>query len=408
MFPSRWASSITVLLLLSRKEYSEGVQIKLPTRAPNSINVRSTEYDRELLSPQQDDHDMQEFPDPVMTRSLFFASAAALIALPAAAQAFPLTTKSTLENIAVGGSVAQDTSQQLSASSELSSFQESISGFVAGGALAAIKTVVKFPLDTATVRLQMPNSDYSLREIFRLFNGSYNGLTLSLLSNIPGGAIFFAVKDATKASLKNSALSTAPKWATTSLAVAAALIPYWLIRNPSEVIKVRQQAGIEGYGEGVSAIEAVKSTLNESNGTVLDGIQEFYTGYGENIIYGFPADVIKFVAYEAATNGRRDLTPFEGAQAGAFATALAQLVTTPLDVIRNRLMTGKSQNGVSLTDEEKGKNYFQSLVTLGREEGLNGLFAGASPRVAKAFLSGAIQFATYEETKQSIARLLQR
>jgi solute carrier family 25 S-adenosylmethionine transporter 26 len=351
---------------------------------------------------------MQQFPDPVMTRFSFFTSAAALVALPAAAQAFPHITKSTLENNAVVASVAQDTSQQLSASLEPSSFQESISGFVAGAVLAAVKTVVKFPLDTATVRLQMPNSDYSLGDIFRLFNGSYNGVTLSLLSNIPGGAIFFAVKDATKASLRDSALSTAPKWATTSLAVGAALIPYWLVRNPSEVIKVRQQANIEGYGEGVSAIEAVQFTLKESNGTVLDGIQEFYTGYGENLIYGFPADVIKFIAYEAATNGRRDLTPLEGAQAGAFATALAQLVTTPLDVIRNRLMTGKGQNGVPLSDEEKKKNYVQSLLTLAREEGMGGLFAGSSPRVAKAFLSGAIQFATYEETKQSITRLLQR
>jgi len=55
---------------------------------------------------------------------------------------------------------------------------------------------------------------------------------------------------------------------------------------------------------------------------------------------------------------------------------------------------------------EHRSNYIETLFKLGKEEGVAGLFAGATPRVAKAFLSGAIQFATYEETKQSMARYL--
>ena len=94
--------------------------------------------------------------------------------------------------------------------------------------------------------------------------------------------------------------------------------------------------------------------------------------------------------------------------------AISQLITTPLDVIRNRLMTGtdvvnrNSDNSGGTEKLVSKSNYIQSLITLGREEGIPGLFAGATPRVAKAFLSGAIQFATYEETKQSIARMLQQ
>ena len=140
----------------------------------------------------------------------------------------------------------------------------------------------------------------------------------------------------------------------------------------------------------------------------MNGIQEFYTGYWENIVYAYPADVIKFVAYEALTNGRKDLSPLEGAEAGALATACAQFVTTPLDVIRNRLMTGKDKDGATLSKDELKEGYFETLVRLAREEGASGLFAGASPRVGKAILSGAIQFATYEETKQSIKRFLSK
>ena len=49
-----------------------------------------------------------------------------------------------------------------------------------------------------------------------------------------------------------------------------------------------------------------------------------------------------------------------------------------------------------------------SLRRVGREEGLGGLFAGVSPRIGKALISGAIQFATYEETKRSIRNSFQK
>ena len=332
-----------------------------------------------------------------LVRAISF-STATLFSIPSIAISDDETIKNNDDTTKI-----QTTSKALQ---EPNSFQESLSGFVAGAALVGTKTIVKFPLDTATVRVQMPNSNYSIRDPSGLFNGCYNGVFLSLLSNIPAGGVFFAVKDSVKTSLKNSG---SPGWLATSLAVAAAQIPYWIVRNPSEVVKVRQQAGIEGYGEGVSAIDAVRLTLQSSddeNRTIKDGLSEFYTGYWENIIYAYPADVIKFIAYESITKGRKDLSPIEGAKAGAIATSTAQLLTTPLDVVRNRLMTGKDGNGLSLSEKEKSKNYVESLITLGKEEGLKGLFAGGTPRVGKAILSGAIQFATYEETKQSITKFL--
>ena len=116
-----------------------------------------------------------------------------------------------------------------SSSNSITAFQESISGFVSGTAVSSVKTLVKYPLDTATVRLQMPNTEYAISNLPKLFSGSFDGITAPLLSNIPAGAIFFAVKDATKTSLKGLGL---PKWVLTSLAVSAALPPYWALRNP--------------------------------------------------------------------------------------------------------------------------------------------------------------------------------
>ena len=276
--------------------------------------------------------------------------------------------------------------------------QESISGFVAGGSLTITKTFVKYPLDTATVRLQMPGTDYSIRDPLRLFDGGYRGVLAPLLWNVPGGAVFFAVKDATKSALRESGL---PRWATTSLAVAAAQCPYWLVRNPSEVVKTRQQAGVDGYGEGVSTWDAFRSVYEEGKANNGTGFDEFYSGYWENILYAYPADVIKFVCYDTITQGKKNLPPLDGAVAGAVSTAVAQLLTTPLDVVRNRVMAGEEPS------TEKSPSYIGSLVNLAQEEGVAGLFAGASPRVGKAILSGAIQFATYEETKQILNAFFQ-
>jgi hypothetical protein len=292
------------------------VFLAISQAAPNKLAPNNRLSPNKNANVQQQ-IDVQPLPNPVMSRSSFFAATASAAAMMASSRPAQAVSETNYHPSTEAVSSIQPTAS----SPATTSLQESVSGFTAGGALGAVKTLVKFPLDTATVRLQMPNSDYSVGDLGRLFNGSYNGLTLSLLSNIPAGAIFFAFKDATKASLRDSFLSEAPKWLTTSIAVGVAQVPYWLVRNPGEVIKVRQQAGIEGYGDGVSATEAFQKTFQNNNGTTWEGIKEFYTGYWENIAYAYPADVFKFVAYEALTNGRKNLSPLEGAEAGALATA---------------------------------------------------------------------------------------
>lgn len=289
-------------------------------------------------------------------------------------------------------------------------WMESISGFVAGGALTLAKTIVKYPLDTATVRLQTNSTYYSISRPIPLFDDSFRGITTPLLTNIPAGAVFFAVKDATKQALKQYGGGTMlmPKWLSTSLAVATAQIPYWVVRNPSEVVKTRQQANVPGYADA-NALDAIQKIWLEG------GLGGLYSGFWENIIYAYPADVIKFIIYEALStssisDGRKgttsSLSPAEGAIYGAVSTAAAQFLTTPLDVVRNRVMAqGYNNNTISSfhDESEKSYSYIANLVSIAQIEGLDGLFAGALPRVGKALLSGAIQFATYEETKSSIA-----
>ena len=336
---------------------------------------------------------------------------------------------------------------------EMTAFQESVSGFVSGSAVSIVKTIVKYPLDTVTVRLQMPNSRYGWHDLPTLLSGCFDGMTAPLVSNVPSAGVFFAIKDAAKSALTGSRLpgggDLMPGWAITSLSVGSALPLYWAMRNPSEVIKTRLQVGAGGYHEGMSTVDAFRLAVSSGGGggdgrggdnptkksAMMDGISELYLGYGENIAYAYPADIIKFGVYEYLTGlgGEKNkggtqrktiaavVSPADGAIYGALSTAISQFVTTPLDVLRNRIMAEvvvSSSSSSSADDDGDGDgdddagvvvvarpSYVDRLACIAREEGVGALFAGSAPRVAKALLSGAIQFATYEETKQKMSEL---
>ncbi|GFH48769.1 hypothetical protein CTEN210_05245 [Chaetoceros tenuissimus] len=357
---------------------------------------RSSCYNKHLYEAVDNGHDTDresKGEDGAISRLSFLTTCASATMTLATLSSYPSQASGKFVSSA-SPSILTSTATKVSSET----LQETISGFVSGAALTTTKTFVKYPLDTATVRLQMTNTKYSVSNLFELFEGSYRGISLPLLSNIPGGAVFFGVKDFTKSALKEAGL---PKWLSTSIAVGVANFPYWLIRNPSEVIKTRQQANIEGYisreDKDVSALDAIRVVLNNTD----DGIRELYVGYWENIIYAYPADVLKFLAYEQLSGGRKNLSPKKGAIYGAAATAFAQFWSTPFDVVRNREMARSKQ------DTQSESAYFERFVEIGKTEGIQGLFRGVVPRVGKAVLSGAIQFATYEETKKNIRSLFE-
>lgn len=311
-------------------------------------------------------------------------------------------------------SMTSDTSPSSSSSITLSTevsstttpLQESISGFVAGGALTFTKTLVKYPLDTVTVRLQMPG-DNSKKDIWK---NPFNGIFTPLLFNIPGGAVFFAVKDACKSYLRGNSHWEVSKFVATCISVGIANFPYWVVRNPSEVLKTKQQAAsvlissssasdLEDEEEAGNAWQLFRREQEEN------GWAGLYVGYWENIVYAYPADVFKFVLYDQfvsilLSSGATTTTPLQGALAGALATSVAQLLTTPLDVVRNRVMTGVSSLSKGYRTSTGNIGYLEMLQITAAE---GALWAGAAPRVGKALLSGAIQFATYEETKRQLA-----
>ena len=53
---------------------------------------------------------------------------------------------------------------------------------------------------------------------------------------------------------------------------------------------------------------------------------------------------------------------------------------------------GANPTDIYITD----RGYFETIGDIARDEGVGALFAGTTPRIGKAVLSGFVQFGTYE------------
>lgn len=77
---------------------------------------------------------------------------------------------------------------------------------------------------------------------------------------------------------------------------------------------------------------------------------------------------------------------------------LAAGITTPLDVVKTRIMLA-SQNTHS-----QRRNVFEILRSIHRERGIKGVFAGFIPRVMWITIGGAIFFGSYDLTTKIVTK----
>ena len=86
------------------------------------------------------------------------------------------------------------------------------------------------------------------------------------------------------------------------------------------------------------------------------------------------------------------MTAFESALSGSIAGAIAAGATTPLDVLKTRIMLQRK--------EQQGTGGVNEILSLSRqifrEEGWRGLFRGLRPRVVWISVGGAIFLGTYQ------------
>jgi len=109
-----------------------------------------------------------------------------------------------------------------------------------------------------------------------------------------------------------------------------------LIRVPTEVVKQRAQA--MGDHSSLSVFKEILAARHES---VFRGL---YRGFGITVMREMPFTMIQFPIYEAMKRwqarqtGKTKVNALEAAVCGSISGAIAAAFTTPLDVLKTRIM----------------------------------------------------------------------
>ncbi|BAT94348.1 probable S-adenosylmethionine carrier 2, chloroplastic isoform X1 [Vigna umbellata] len=257
-------------------------------------------------------------------------------------------------------------------------------GCIAGGVAGVMVETALYPIDTIKTRLQVARDGGKI-----VLKGLYSGLSGNLVGVLPASAIFIGVYEPTKQQLLQSLpenLSAVAHFAAGAIGGIASSI----VRVPTEVVKQRMQ-----IGQFRSAPDAVRLIVSN------EGFKGLYAGYGSFLLRDLPFDAIELCIYEQLRIGyklaaKRDPNDPENAMLGAVAGAITGAVTTPLDVVKTRLMVQGSQNHY--------KGISDCVRTIVKEEGTHALFKGIGPRVLWIGVGGSIFFCVLEKTKQILAR----
>eukprot|EP00249_Psilotum_nudum_P004169 c17713_g1_i1 orf=478-1431(-) len=252
-------------------------------------------------------------------------------------------------------------------------------GAAAGAMAGVVVETVLYPIDTIKTRLQAARAGGQV-----VFKGLYSGLVGNLAGVLPASAIFVGVYEP----VKQKMLQRFPDHFSSIAHLTAGAIggaTASLIRIPTEVVKQRMQTR-----QFTSAYRACCEIARK------EGVNGFYAGGGAFLLRDLPFDAIQFCIYEQLKlsyrrMAKRELYYPENALIGAFAGAISGAVTTPLDVIKTRLMV-QGMKG-------QYKGVFDCVSKIAHEEGALAFLKGIGPRVLWIGIGGSIFFAVLEKSK---------
>ncbi|KAF9969718.1 hypothetical protein BGZ73_007781 [Actinomortierella ambigua] len=274
---------------------------------------------------------------------------------------------------------------------------------MAGGLAGTAVDTALFPLDTLKTRLQS-KAGFAASGGFR---GVYSGLTSAVVGSAPGASMFFVTYETLKATLKTMMPEPQQEPLVHMMSASGGEIAACFVRVPTEVIKQRMQT--KQFTTTSAAVRAVVAN---------EGLRGFYRGYFSTVVREIPFTCIQFPLYEsmkknwARRTNRRAVDAWEAAICGSIAGGIAAGLTTPLDVIKTRLMLSQRAAQAVVADgtaaaAAANSAYYSGIVSTFRriwvEEGPRALFSGIGPRVMWISIGGSIFLGVYEKTKTVLA-----
>lgn len=264
---------------------------------------------------------------------------------------------------------------------------------VSGGFAGTCVDVTLFPIDTLKTRLQSPVGFMKAGG----FKGIYNGVGAAAIGSAPGAALFFGAYEGMKPifSERFGFQDHTSHMAAACIGEAAAC----LVRVPTEVIKAKMQTSQPklSLSNTVSAVLAEKHSGSFMSG-ILGGL---YRGYGITLFREIPFAMIQFPLYERSKKEwsqqqGEPVGPFQAATCGSLSGAIAAGITTPLDVIKTRLMLGADSQG------RQYKGVTDVATRILNTEGHMVFWSGVQPRVMWISIGGFVFFGAYEAAKATL------
>ncbi|KKA26175.1 hypothetical protein TD95_003760 [Thielaviopsis punctulata] len=269
------------------------------------------------------------------------------------------------------------------------------SALLAGAIAGTTVDLSLFPLDTLKTRLQSADGFFSSGG----FRGVYRGIGSAVVGSAPGAALFFCTYESVKTSPMLSSLSDAARH---MVAASAGEVAACAVRVPTEVVKQRAQAGMHG-GSSRAALGAILAQPR-----ALDALRALYRGWGITVLREVPFTVIQFPLWEALKRmGRarraqadphaatqKDVPALESAAYGSLAGGIAAAATTPLDVLKTRVMLARHRVNLAAV-----------LRDTYREGGVRVFFSGIGPRVMWISIGGAIFLGSYQSVINTVEGL---
>ncbi|KAL4935450.1 hypothetical protein BDV06DRAFT_128494 [Aspergillus oleicola] len=330
------------------------------------------------------------------------------------------------------------------------------------GAVAVVTVdFLVYPFDTLKTRIQSPSyatiyKDAATNRIRKnvLFRGLYQGVVSVVLSTIPASGAFFTTYETVKSTLNNITsnstspyLKAVPAPVINGLSSSAGEIVSCFLLTPAEVLKQNAQVANKTTTSS-SSTDTVKGKA-KSNVT-LEVLSRFrshpwrlWSGYSALVGRNLPFTGLNFPIFEAVkgylVRRRReklgyDVDPSQGSSSGqnrgggegkgaseepvferavltgvaaSISGSIASVVTTPIDVVKTRMMLAASAgvntspgsgsgSGSSASAVSKGESAWSVGRQIFRNEGGRALFRGGAIRVVWTAVSLSIYLSMYE------------
>lgn len=275
----------------------------------------------------------------------------------------------------------------------------------AGGAIAGAFTYVCLhPLDTIKTKLQTKGAskiyDNAFDAIVKTFQtkgilGFYTGVSAVIVGSTASSGIYFGTCEFGKSIL--SKLDGYPSVLIPPTAGAMGNIVSSAIMVPKELITQRMQAGAKGR-----SWEVLLRILEK------DGVLGLYAGYSATLLRNLPAGVLNYSSFEylkaavLSKTNKTNLDPIQSVCCGALAGAISASITTPLDVVKTRLMTQAHVDAVNQVASAIYIGVMPTVKQILKEEGWVGLTRGMGPRVVHSACFSALGYFAFETAKLAV------